>query len=214
MLTKQLFLFGKRDTWWRRIRLSETPRFRWRPSIWSKFAGGNSRQRCIARNSKEWLHWIKCFLGTASRSPTKEENRRKDVRTQAPDSEWRGIPGRKICHTSLTRDQERYMRCAICSAKGMHYSDCCTFVSRVREQMTKIHCRFCLDTRHGSDRCRRPRKRCNYCKSDTHHTAPCNLAEHILEYYREYDELREELETFESYYGPSTSGAAEYHECD
>ncbi|RCN34191.1 hypothetical protein ANCCAN_19966 [Ancylostoma caninum] len=123
----------------------------------------------------------------------------------------KGIPERTICHSSLMREQERYMKCAFCFAKGMHYSDCCPIVSSVSERRRRIRCRFCLDTWHSSDRCRRPRKRCNYCKSDDHHAALCIWPEHLRELYREYDELREELETFEEYYGPSTSSAPEYH---
>ncbi|KAK6730851.1 hypothetical protein RB195_007364 [Necator americanus] len=49
----------------------------------------------------------------------------------------KGIPERKICHANFMREQKRYMRCAFCLAKGMHYSDCCPIAPSVEVQKTK-----------------------------------------------------------------------------
>ncbi|KAK6765371.1 hypothetical protein RB195_025335 [Necator americanus] len=124
------------------------------------------------------------------------------------------IPERTLCHANFKREQERYMRCAFCLAKGQHYSDCCPIVSTVEARRNRIRCRSCLDTWHSSHRCNRPKRRCNYCHSEDHHTALCIMPERMKDYYHEYDELREELETFEQYDEPSTSGAVEYYEGD
>ncbi|KAK6763741.1 hypothetical protein RB195_024175 [Necator americanus] len=59
--------------------------------------------------------------------------------------------------------------------------------------------------------CSKPRRLCNYCHSDNHRTALCILPERMRDYYQEYDELCEELETCEDYCEPSISGAAEHH---
>ncbi|KAL6738879.1 hypothetical protein Aduo_012377 [Ancylostoma duodenale] len=109
------------------------------------------------------------------------------------------------------REEERFLRCAFCDAKGLHYSDSCPASRTVAERREIIWCRLCLDTMHRTDKCKRAIKRCNYCGSFEHHTAICVLLEEKDAMEKEYADLRRQLDEMENVYGGPSSSTREYH---
>ncbi|KAK5965905.1 hypothetical protein GCK32_012453 [Trichostrongylus colubriformis] len=130
----------------------------------------------------------------------------------------RKVPERKLSYNNMMREEERYLRCSFCFAKGMHYSDSCPEVPMVKEGRWRIRCESCLDYKHEIRDCWRTPKRCMYCSSNEHNKALCILPERIYDYYREIEEIERELEAHKDYYGskcgPSTHTRRECHRCD
>ncbi|VDL87420.1 unnamed protein product, partial [Nippostrongylus brasiliensis] len=104
------------------------------------------------------------------------------------------VPKRRIFGVTHMRAEEKFMRCAFCNGKGVHYSDCCPHFITVKERASRVRCRLCLDTLHTTENCNRRRKKCFYCQQEDHHTALCDLPEKIQDLNEEYDELEEMLQ--------------------
>uniref|UniRef100_A0A0N4WHA0 CCHC-type domain-containing protein n=1 Tax=Haemonchus placei TaxID=6290 RepID=A0A0N4WHA0_HAEPC len=104
--------------------------------------------------------------------PTAEEERlelehRLNVLKKLAESE-RNVPERKINRHDPMQDKDRFLRCSFCFAKGLHYSDSCPEVPLL-----------CLDIRHETHNCPRPKRPCMYCSSLDHNKAICRLPERI-----------------------------------
>ncbi|KAL6734769.1 hypothetical protein Aduo_005271 [Ancylostoma duodenale] len=83
---------------------------------------------------------------------------------------------------TISRERDRYMRCAFCDTKGDHYSDSCTkFVSvddRKRELHARRRCEMCLETfRLGDRNCAKYFTLCYHCRGFGHHSSICPLPE-------------------------------------
>ncbi|XGW13271.1 hypothetical protein V3C99_013703 [Haemonchus contortus] len=149
--------------------------------------------------------------------PTADEERlelehRLNVLKKLVESE-RNVPERKINRHDPMQDKDRFLRCSFCFAKGLHYSDSCPEVPTVKGRLKRIRCDLCLDIRHETHNCPRPRRPCMYCSSQDHNKAICRLPERIDEYYREIEEIGQELKSNRDYYFKAgTPRRGEYHD--
>ncbi|VDL67869.1 unnamed protein product [Nippostrongylus brasiliensis] len=103
------------------------------------------------------------------------------------------LPFRVFTKYSRMREEESYLRCAFCHAKGEHYSDSCPKFRTVQERKERVRCRFCLDVLHSSRQCKSKPKMCTHCPSYDHHTALCERPEERGKLQKEYDDLSRQL---------------------
>ncbi|KAK6059812.1 hypothetical protein COOONC_02537 [Cooperia oncophora] len=135
----------------------------------------------------------------------KLEDRIEDINEFLRDK--RHVPERRIRKFDNMRFEERYLICSFCFAKGQHYSDSCPKFSSTEMRKMRARCWSCLDSRHDTTNCWNESKKCYYCGSKKHNKALCTLPEEIHDYYKELEELHRELESFEDFYGPSTTSS-------
>ncbi|KAK6750851.1 hypothetical protein RB195_002678 [Necator americanus] len=139
-----------------------------------------------------------------SRSPHSNVHRRKKwIRNRTAEllhqiKKSSRMPNRIFSRHSSLREGDRFLRCAFCEVKGLHYSDSCPTYRTAKERQRMVRCTRCLDTLHRASECRRPVRRYGYCRKEEHHSAICPLPELKDALEKEYLNLREELKIIEN----------------
>uniref|UniRef100_W6NQH2 CCHC-type domain-containing protein n=1 Tax=Haemonchus contortus TaxID=6289 RepID=W6NQH2_HAECO len=92
-------------------------------------------------------------------------------------------PPRRRHHGRISREQERFMRCAFCGVAGEHYSDSCTEVVTARDRRDSVvaqdRCEMCLERFCAQDEtCSKYYTKCYHCRRQGHHSALCTFPEH------------------------------------
>lgn len=109
---------------------------------------------------------------------------------------------RRFGRGAIHQEDERFMRCAFCSAVGIHYSDKCTDVRLARERRSIIEdrkrCLECLEYCRGGKQCPKYYARCYYCGSYEHHSALCELPERSEEISEQLSRARASLADVEN----------------